>query len=264
MKNIVNIGCGEGTDEAFFFIKAYKKFLRGSNIFLIDATKPSLEASRSLYQKSFSEDDGINFYFLNYAITDNPNVKTVPFYISKKEPTCGLNSLSLEHAKKHAPFGIRQCRGWWAGADSTIIDAHNKGPFDIEAFVLRCDTVEAVDVEALTINALFSKLNLTCVDRLFVDIEGWDAKVLLDLDMDKYFVPSIHFERSHADGSFRPIETKGPLAVRLLDKFARHQYTVVPHREWNMVAIANYWISPEHAAEHKHDYIYHHTMHNIT
>jgi len=228
MKNIVNIGCGEGKDEAFFFIGAYRKFLRGSNIFLIDGSLASVEAARSLYQKNFPEDDGINFHFLNYAITDNPNLKTVPLYISKQEPTCGLNSLSPIHAKKHS----------------------------------RHDTIEAVDVKALTINSLFSELNLTCVDRLFVDVEGWDAKVLLDLDMDKYFVPSIHFERAHVDGPFKPIEEKGPLATRLLDKFAQHQYTVIPHREWNMVAIANYWISPEHAAEHKHDYIYHHTMHN--
>ena len=230
MKNIVNIGCGTGEDEAFFFIGAYKKFLRGSNIFLIDASPASVEASRSIYQKNFSEEDGINFHFLNYAITDDPSVKTVPFYISKQEPTCGLNSLSPEHAIQHS----------------------------------RRDTMEPVEVEALTINSLFSTLNLTCVDRLFVDTEGWDAKILLDLDMDKYFVPSIHFERSHVDGAFQPVENKGPLAVRLLDKFAQHQYTVAPHREWNMVAIANYWISPEHAAKHSHDYLHHHTMHNLT
>ena len=211
MKNIVNIGCGNQEDEAFSFICRYKKFLRGANVFLIEASQASLEDSRSIYQKSFTEDDEIHFHFLNYAITDDPDVKTVPFYSSKEEPTCGLNSLSPNHARQHS----------------------------------RRDTIEPIEVEALTINSLFSKLNLTCVDRLFIDTEGWDSKILLNLDMDKYFVPSIHFERSHVDGAFQPIENKGPLAIKLLEKFAQHQYTVIPHREWNMVALANFWVLPE-------------------
>jgi FkbM family methyltransferase len=202
--NIVDIGCGQGEDEGFFFAKAYRKFLSGSSVFLIDASRASLEASRNLYQKCFEEKEGIKFYFLNYAITNETDTQKVPFYTPKREPTCGLSSLSPQHARAHG----------------------------------RNEEIEEVLVEALTINALFKKLNLTQIDRLFIDTEGWDAKILLDLDLDEFFVPSIHFERLHIDGPFENIDKKGPLATQLLDKFKKYQYATIPHREWEMIATA--------------------------
>jgi FkbM family methyltransferase len=205
--NIVDIGCGLGKDEGFFFVKTYRKFLQGSNVYLIDASQDSLDASHKNYEKCFDKEEGINFHFLNIAITDDPNVTSVPFFKSQQEPTCGLNSLSPNHLKSHG----------------------------------RGDALEEVHIEALTINALFDKLGLVQIDRLFVDTEGWDGKILLDLNLDKFFVPSIHFERLHIDGPFEGIEKKGAIATQLLDKFKKYQYAIIFHREWEMIASAQPW-----------------------
>jgi FkbM family methyltransferase len=204
MMNIVDIGCGldEPLGSPISFLRTYRKFMKGSNVFSIDASVASLDATRSYYEQYFTEEDGINFHYLNYAVTEDPDVKSIPFYVSKEEPTCGMNSLSPDHMRNHG----------------------------------RRDTIEEVEVEAYTVNALLDKLELTQVDRFYVDAEGWDAKILLSLDLYKYLIPFIYFERLHVDGTHQGMEKRGPLATKLLDKFQKFQYAVTPHREWDMIA----------------------------
>jgi len=213
MMNIVDIGCGLDAPNGspIGFLRTYRKFMKGTNVFSIDASVQSLDAARSFYEQCFTEDDGINFHYLNCAITEDPDVKSVPFYVSKEEPTCGMSSLSPHHMSNHG----------------------------------RQDTVEEVEVEAYTVNSLLDKLGLTQVDRLYVDAEGWDAKILLSLDLYKYLVPYIHFERLHVDGTHQGMEKRGPLATKLLDKLEKFHYVVRPFREWDMIAV----LEPLHSCE---------------
>jgi FkbM family methyltransferase len=205
--NIVNIGCGPGKDECFFFVKANERSLKGSKVFLIDASPASLKSSQALYEKFFSQDCGIDFRFLNYAVSDDSDAEFLSFYIPKNEPTCGLSSLSSSHLSNHG----------------------------------RQEEIEEIKVRAHTAHSLFDELGLTCVDRLYVDVEGWDAKILLSIDFKKYFIPFILFEHLHLDGSF----SKGELADALFKKFEESGYTTAGFHEWNVIAVLQNLYTPE-------------------
>jgi len=205
--NIVNIGCGPGKDECFFFVKANEKFLKGSKVFVVDASPASLKSSQGLYEKFFSDDCGIDFRFLNYAVSDDDQAESLSFYIPKNEPTCGLSSLSPSHLSQHG----------------------------------RHEEVEEVKIPARTAHSLFDELGLTHIDRLYVDVEGWDAKILLSIDFKKYFIPFILFEHLHLDGSF----SKGELAESLFNRLKEKEYTTVDFHEWNMIAILKDLYTPE-------------------
>ncbi len=205
--NIVNIGCGPGKDECFFFIKANEKFLKGSKVFLIDASPASLKSSQGLYEKFFSQHCGIDFHFLNYAVSEDSDAEFLSFYIPKNEPTCGLSSLSSSHLSNHG----------------------------------RQEEIEEIKVRAHTAHSLFDELGLTYIDRLYVDVEGWDAKILLSIDFEKYFIPFILFEHLHLDGSF----SKGELADTLFKKLKENEYTTAGFHEWNIIAILQNLYTPE-------------------
>jgi len=205
--NIVNIGCGPGKDECFFFVKCNEKFLVGSKVFLVDASPASLNSSQRLYERFFSKDCGIDFHFLNYAVSDDNQAESLPFYIPKNEPTCGLSSLSPSHLSKHG----------------------------------RQEEVEEIKVPARTPHSLFDELELAHIDRLYVDVEGWDAKILLSIDFEKYFIPFILFEHLHLDGSF----SKGKLAEALSDRLKEKEYTTMGFHEWNTIAILQDLHTPE-------------------
>jgi len=205
--NIVNIGCGPGKDECFFFVKCNEKFLGGSKVFLVDASPASLKSSQRLYERFFSKDCGIDFHFLNYAVSDDNQAESLSFYIPKNEPTCGLSSLSPSHLSNHG----------------------------------RHEEVEEIKIPARTPHSLFDELELAHIDRLYVDVEGWDAKILLNINFEKYFIPFILFEHLHLDGSF----SKGKLAEALFDRLKEKEYTTVGFHEWNTIAILQDLHTPE-------------------
>jgi hypothetical protein len=129
------------------------------------------------------------------------------FYIPKNEPTCGLSSLSSSHLSNHG----------------------------------RHEEIEETKVAARTAHSLFDELELTCIDRLYVDVEGWDAKILLSIDFKKYFIPFILFEHLHLDGSF----SKGELAEALFNRLKEKEYTTAGFHEWNMIAILQDLYTPD-------------------
>lgn len=58
---------------------------------------------------------------------------------------------------------------------------------DIESFITKCTTLQD----------LFEKYNILDLDYLFIDIEGVDEEVLLNLDLNKYDVKNICIEVLH-------------------------------------------------------------------
>lgn len=159
----------------------------------IDASIDSL----NMCKRTLSRFSNVEFY--HYAITDDPTVEFAKLYYPKDDPISGFASLSSNHVTGH------------------------KHPDQ-----------DSVMVPAITINKLFDTLfESSFIERLYIDIEGWDAKILLDLDLTKYKIPYIMFEHAHLDGPFQ----QGSLAQQLVNKLRDHKYQLHRRCEYNTIAI---------------------------
>lgn len=102
----------------------------------------------------------------NIAIVPDENIKKITLYYPKDLNHAQLTSFNKDNVRK---FFSDQ---------------------DISSF----------EIEALTINKLFSNLKLKNIDRLYVDTEGLDCKIILSLDLMKYNIKYIEYEYVHCDG----------------------------------------------------------------
>ena len=51
----------------------------------------------------------------------------------------------------------------------------------------------------MTINKLFDKHNLIDIDILFIDAEGFDDRIIKDIDFGKYNINQLYYENMHID-----------------------------------------------------------------
>ena len=59
------------------------------------------------------------------------------------------------------------------------------------------ESTEFIEVEGRTMSQLFDKYQLTDIDYLFVDAEGYDDVIILSIDFKKYFIKYIEYEHLH-------------------------------------------------------------------
>lgn len=72
-------------------------------------------------------------------------------------------------------------------------------------------------VPVFNINTLFNNLSFNKIDRLYIDIEGMDGKVLVEMDFEKFLPDFIQFEYSHSSGT--DLE-------KIFDKFRKYKYSI--------------------------------------
>jgi hypothetical protein len=51
----------------------------------------------------------------------------------------------------------------------------------------------------MTINNLFHKYELTDIDILFLDAEGFDDRIIKDIDFSQFMIRNIYYENVHID-----------------------------------------------------------------
>lgn len=61
------------------------------------------------------------------------------------------------------------------------------------------DDVTYFECPNLTINKLFDKYNLSNIDILYIDTEGFDDKIIYSIDFKKYSIKTIYYENLHID-----------------------------------------------------------------
>lgn len=192
---IIDIGCHNGNDEAFSFIKKFQNQI--SKVYLIDASIGPLKQCKKLYIEHLMPDNIEKISFYNYALVDEPNITSIKLYHPQEDPLSGFASLSPEHVTAH-----------------------------------KHENLDAITVPTTTINYFLNSLDIKFIDRLYIDIEGWDAKILLDLDFNKYKIPYIMFEHLHLDGPFK----KGILASKLFLKLRNFGYKIL-QKDYNIIAV---------------------------
>lgn len=85
------------------------------------------------------------------------------------------------------------------------------------------EKIETRTVNCINVNDLFYKYKLYHLDHFFIDTEGFDANILLDLNLSIYKIDHIIFEAVHLDG---PQTTGGVKTKKLLKYLKSHKYTI--------------------------------------
>lgn len=91
--------------------------------------------------------------------------------------------------------------------------------------------VKQITVPCLHINDFLSSLKLEEIDYLFVDVEGMDVPILLEMDFDKYTPMNLRFEHFHSEG---PFSYAGENISKLFDKFKKFSYFISAMNEYDL------------------------------
>ena len=103
----------------------------------------------------------------NIAITDELDKETITFYLhNQMDENLEQASLLNSHVLKH--FNDK-------------------------------NAVTEKTVNCMTINKLFDKHNLIDIDILFIDAEGFDDRIIKDIDFGKYNINQLYYENMHID-----------------------------------------------------------------
>jgi FkbM family methyltransferase len=166
--NILQLGCNQGDDKLSEFLRFNKRYL--SKVLLVDASASALQKAKHFYRHF----DCIEFN--NVAVIDTDEDEIDLFY-PENTPDNVHCSVLESHVKKH-----KQIEG----------NIYKKDP----------EKVKKQKVAATRISKLLDYFQGEYIDRLYVDIEGLDCKIINDIDFEKYNIGYIRFEWTHSDGAF--------------------------------------------------------------
>jgi|TARA_B110000438_G_scaffold241017_1_gene239967 FkbM family methyltransferase len=121
-----------------------------------------------------------NIIIEKVAISDKD--ETLPFYFIKRS--------SIEKLNKHWASGI-------GSFDKNHILNHRSKRFQVTD-----DDIETTSVECLSFNSLKKKHSITSIDKLMLDVEGAEYKILKSIDLKETLIKNIMFEKKHFDGIF--------------------------------------------------------------
>lgn len=195
--NILQIGCNIGKDHVDDFCKKHQTII--DKIIFVDANKKALEKAKENY--AYLD----NAVFWHYGVV-NTYSKTVDLYTPSEEETSGQSSLDVNHTKTHKQIEFNN-------------GCHDKMQ----------DMVKHI-VPAKHINELLEETGFDYIDRLYIDVEGFDAKLVTAIDLKKFFIQYIRWEFKHSDGPFKQgINLR--MAVENLDK---NDYFVLQDGEYDL------------------------------
>lgn len=219
---IVNLGCSWNKDDAFSFIMDHQNDIK--EVHLVDAAPDAINKCKELYGKHVSPDFFKKIHFHQIAIVANPNIDTVELLFPPDNTLSGFASTNKEIVLNHHMSKILNTREEYQQMQETI----NMGePLE----------VLSVEVPCATINRFFRRCGLNAIDRLYVDLEGLDGHVLLNLDFDYFKIPFIMYEHLHLDGYRNQRKTKNSIDKQLHKKLEEYNFHIYAYGPWNAVAL---------------------------
>ena len=121
-----------------------------------------------------------NIYFDNSAISNNND--RLNFFSVKKN--------SVEKLGKHWATGIGSF------SKKHILDHKSK------RFQISEDDIDVNEIIPITFDQLMTKYNIKIIDKLLIDIEGSEKKIIESIDFEKTFIKELTFEYKHLDDTF--------------------------------------------------------------
>ena len=166
---LVVIGAHSG-----LFLKDIVSEYQNQNILLVEPVPYNYEILNSEYK------DNPKITICNNAIIDKS--KKDFFYYVKKE---SINKLGKHWASQIGSF------------DKNHILNHKNKRFDINE-----NDIETIQIEFITFDDLIQKHSIKSIDKLQIDVEGAEYKIMNSINFQKIEINKILFESKHFDGTF--------------------------------------------------------------
>lgn len=131
----------------------------------------------------------------------------------KKDPVIPVNKALSDNDEPQKLYKVAFCEDRWATGLSSFIRSHlearvKDGYIDnkcrekgIQPPADKADYIKAVEVACTSFSSLFSKHNVSQVDLLHIDTEGFDYEVIRLFDFDRFAPKLIAFEHIHLTDS---------------------------------------------------------------
>ena len=166
---LVVIGAHSG-----LFLKDLVSEYQDQNILLVEPVPYNYEILNSEYK------DNPKITICNNAIIDK--CKKDFFYYVKKE---SITKLGKHWASQIGSF------------DKNHILNHKNKRFDINQ-----NDIETIQIEFITFDDLIQKYSIKSIDKLQIDVEGAEYKIMNSINFQKIKINKILFESKHFDGTF--------------------------------------------------------------
>ena len=100
-------------------------------------------------------------------------------------------------------------------------------------FLIEEDDIDKIQIKTVKFEDLIEKYSITEIDKILIDIEGYEYEILKDMDLKKVRINSILFEYKHFDG----YQKTGEKLEEILKKFEENNYKTSKVDEENILAI---------------------------
>jgi len=165
--NVIQIGANKGYDDLTYL-------LQGKDVNMFIAIEPFYEHNASLTECY----KHIQKFFVENVIIDDvsqPCMKSIYYH---EEDAKHSNSFELASLRREHSLNIRS--------------------YYTE------DKIQERTLKCMSVNHLLKQNNISHLDILFIDTEGYDDKIIRGIDFDNIVIDSIYYENLHIDSrSFR-------------------------------------------------------------
>lgn len=132
-----------------------------------------------------------------------------------------VKATSINKLKKHWASGIGSFN------KNHLLDHRTK------RFLIEEDDIDKIPIKTVKFEDLIEKYSITEIDKILIDIEGYEYEILRDMDLKKVRINSILFEYKHFDG----YQKTGEKLEEILKKFEENNYKTSKVDEENILAI---------------------------
>ena len=146
-----------------------------SKILLVEPVPYNYEALEKNYGKKE------NFYICKYAILNEK--KTDNFYYVKKD--------SIHKLGKHWASGI-------GSFNKKHLLNHKR-----KRFLITSEDIQKIEIDFITFEDLVKKFEIRSIDKLQIDVEGAEFKIMNSINYTDIKINQILFESKHYDGTFK-------------------------------------------------------------
>ncbi len=164
----------------------------------------------------------------NYQILENDYRNNKNIFISRNAIFDEAKKDNFYHVKKDS---IKKLGKHWASQigsfDKNHILNHKNKRFDIKD-----DDIQITEVEFITFQDLVKKYSINSINKLQIDVEGAEYKIMNSIDYNKIKIKNIFFESKHFDGTF----TEGEKLKEIKDKLILNGYNLKQIDKENILA----------------------------
>ena len=165
-----------------------------------------------------------NISAINENLKEFKNIHLEPVAVASVRETKDfffVKATSINKLKKHWASGIGSFN------KNHLLNHRTK------RFLIEEDDIDNIPIKTVKFEDLIEKYSISEIDKILIDIEGYEYEILRDMDLKKVRINSILFEYKHFDG----YQKTGEKLEEILKKFEENNYKTSKVDEENILAV---------------------------